>query len=83
MFAHLTKKLEGLAVEAETPPCNPLESAQAVSTTVRSFPLPSVSCKVPQLVKPLSAYSGSQSKVTKLLELGVNSDTPCPEVCRM
>ena len=46
VFANLTKESEGLAVEAETPPCNPQESAKAASTTVRSFPLPSVSCKI-------------------------------------
>ena len=46
VFANLTKELEGLVVEAETHPCNPQEIAQAASATVRSFPLPSVSCKV-------------------------------------
>ena len=46
MFANLTKELEGLAVEAETPPCNHQKSAQAVPTAVRSFCLPLVSCKV-------------------------------------
>ena len=46
VFANLAEESEGLAVEAETPPCNPEESAQAVSPTVRPFPLPSVSCKI-------------------------------------
>ena len=46
VFANLTKELEGLAVEANAPPCNYQESAQAASTAVRSFPLLLVSCKV-------------------------------------
>ena len=37
VFANLAEESEGLAVEAEAPPCNPEESAQAVSPTVRPF----------------------------------------------
>ena len=83
MFANLTKKLEGLAVEDGAPLCNYQESAQAASAAVRSFPLPLVSCEVTQTGEATFRLQWESNKSIKILELRVNLDTPCLEVCRI
>ena len=70
VLANLIEESDGQAAEVQAFPCNPKVTTPVTSSVSGLSPLPTVSCRVTQLVRPSSAYSGKVNKLASYRSLG-------------